>query len=65
MTLDEFEKLNINKRVRMWKIDSIKGFYQVFGHVTKIDKKLRELQILFDGDEKPKKLGYTRLHVVD
>lgn len=65
MTKEELKKLTLNQRVKMWKLDLEKGFYNKLGYVTKIYNDNHQVQVWFDGEKSPIVVGYTRIELVD
>jgi hypothetical protein len=65
MTKEQLSKLHLNKRVSMWQLN--RNFEQEtkFGYVTKIYNGNHQVQVWFDGEQKPRVVGYTRIELVD
>ena len=65
MTKEQLSKLHLNKRVSMWQINRNLEQETKFGYVTKIYNGNYQVQVWFDGEQKPRVVGYTRLELVD
>lgn len=66
MTLAEYKNLTLNQRVKFTELILKEGgFITKHGYVTKIYNGNYQLQIWFDGDPKPRTLGYTNVEIIN
>ncbi len=64
MTKQELSNLKLNQRVSIEEIDRYLNKSFKFGFVTKIYNGNYQLQVHFDGESKPRVVGYTRINIV-
>lgn len=65
MTKEQLSKLHLNKRVSMWQLNRNLEQETKLGYVTKIYNGNHQVQVLFDGEQKPRVVGYTRIELAD
>ena len=63
MTLEQYSKVYLNQRVKfLWANDSLKGN---FGYVVKKYNGNYQCLVWFDGETKPRVVGYKLLESID